>query len=149
MMKKAVFVLLSLVLVVGLGQILLAEEVNVSGVWKMTAQTPRGERVSEITLLQEGEKLTVTSKDRDGNDVKSEGTVKGHDVTWTMKRETPMGEFVITYTGKVEAQTMKGTMSFGPQAEGRTGEWKAEKVPAPAAPAAPPASPAAPATPES
>lgn len=144
MMKKAVFVLLSLALVVGLGQILLAEDVNVSGVWKMTAQTPRGERVSEIALVQQGEKLAVTSKDRDGNEVKSEGTVKGQDITWTMKRQTPNGEFVITYTGKIEAQTMKGTMSFGAQAEGPVGEWKAEKVLAPAAPPAPPAAPAPP-----
>ncbi len=147
-MKKAVFAVLSLVLVVCLGRVVLAEEVNVSGAWKMTLQTPRGERESEVTFLQEGEKLTVTSKDREGNDVKSEGTVKGRDIAWTMKRQTPRGEFVITYTGKVEAQTMKGTASFGAQADGPAGDWKAEKVTAATAPAAPPASPAALARPE-
>jgi len=100
MMKRAVLGLLSLVLVLGLGQVLLAEDVNVSGVWKITSQTPRGERVSEITFVQEGQKLTVTSKDREGNDIKSEGTIKGQDITWTVKRETPAGEFVITYSGR-------------------------------------------------
>ena len=141
MMKKAVFVLFCLTLVVALGQVLFAEDVNVTGTWKLTAQTPRGERVSDITLVQEGEKLTVTSKDREGNDVKSEGSVKGQVITWTSKRQTPRGEFVITYTGTIDGQTMKGTTSFGPEAEGRTGEWKAEKVTAPAAPAPAPASP--------
>ena len=97
---------------------------DVSGKWKLTSKTPRGERVSEITLAQNGEKLTVTSKDREGNDVKSEGTVKGAEITWTMKRTTPNGEFVITYKGKVEGKTMSGTSETPMGA----GEWKAEKV---------------------
>jgi hypothetical protein len=75
-------------------------------------------------MEQTGEKLVVASKDRDGNDVKSEGTVKGADITWTMKRTTPNGEFVIVYKGKVDAKTMSGTSETPMGA----GEWKAEKV---------------------
>jgi hypothetical protein len=97
---------------------------GVSGKWKMTSKSPRGERVSEITLEQTGEKLVVTSKDREGNDVKSEGTVKGADITWTTKRVTQNGEFVIVYKGKVDGKTMSGT----PELPLGTGEWKAEKV---------------------
>jgi hypothetical protein len=78
-----------------------------------------------MSFLQEGEKLTVTSKDRQGNEVKSLGTVKGTEITWTTKRQTPMGEITITHTGKVEGNSMAGTMSMG---EGHTGEWKAVKV---------------------
>jgi hypothetical protein len=78
-----------------------------------------------MSFLQEGEKLTVTSKDRQGNDVTSLGTVKGTEITWTAKRQTPMGEITITHTGKVDGKTMTGTMTMG---EGRTGEWKAERV---------------------
>ena len=97
---------------------------GVSGKWKMTSKSARGERVSEITLEQTGEKLVVTSKDRDGNDVKSEGTVKGADITWTIKRQTPNGEFVLTYKGKVEGKTMSGTSETPMGA----GEWKAERA---------------------
>jgi hypothetical protein len=97
---------------------------GVSGKWKMTAKTPRGERTYDVTMEQTGEKLVVTSKDREGNDVKSEGTVKGADITWTMKRTTPNGEFVITYKGKVEGKAMTGTSETPMGA----GEWKAEKV---------------------
>jgi hypothetical protein len=97
---------------------------GVSGKWKMTSKSPRGERVSDITLEQTGEKLVVASKDRDGNDVKSEGTVKGTEITWTMKRTTPNGEFVIVYKGKVDGKTMSGTT----ETPRGTGEWKAEKV---------------------
>jgi hypothetical protein len=46
---------------------------DVSGKWKVTSKSPRGERVYDMTLAQSGEKVTVTSKDREGNDVKSEG----------------------------------------------------------------------------
>jgi hypothetical protein len=98
---------------------------DVSGKWKMTSKSPRGERVSEITLAQSGEKLTVTTKDREGNDVKSEGSVKGADITWTFKRQGPQGEMVIVYTGKIDGKTMSGSTQFGQMG---SGEWKAEKI---------------------
>jgi hypothetical protein len=97
---------------------------GVSGKWKMTSKSPRGERVSEITMEQTGEKLVVTSKDREGNDVKSEGTVKGTDITWTFKRTGPNGEFTIVYKGKIEGKTMSGTTEL-PMG---SGEWKAERI---------------------
>jgi len=98
---------------------------DVSGKWKMTSKSPRGERVSEITLAQSGEKLTVTSKDREGNDVKSEGSVKGAEITWTTKRQGPQGEMVIVYKGKIEGKSMAGSTEFGQMG---SGEWKAEKI---------------------
>lgn len=98
---------------------------DVSGKWKMTSKSPRGERVSEIVLAQDGEKLKVSSKDRDGNDVQSEGTVKGDEITWTTKRQGPMGEMVIVYKGKVDGKAMAGAVEFGQMG---SGEWKAEKV---------------------
>jgi hypothetical protein len=102
-----------------------AAAADVSGKWKLTSKSPRGERVSEIALVQDGEKLTVTSKDRDGNDVKSEGSVKGAEITWTTKRQGPMGEMVIVYKGKIEGKTMAGSTEFGQMG---SGEWKAEKI---------------------
>lgn len=109
----------------GLALALPAAASDVSGKWKMTSKSPRGERVSEIVLAQDGEKLKVTSKDRDGNDVQSEGTVKGAEITWTTKRQGPMGEMVIVYKGKLEGKTMAGAVEFGQMG---SGEWKAEKI---------------------
>jgi hypothetical protein len=104
---------------------LAAAEAGVSGKWKMTSKSPRGERVQEIALEQKGETLVVTSKDREGNDVRSEGTVKGADVTWTTKRTGSMGEMLIVYKGKVDGKAMSGTVEFGSMG---SGEWKAERV---------------------
>jgi hypothetical protein len=104
---------------------LAAAEAGVSGKWKMTSKSPRGERVQEIALEQKGETLVVTSKDREGNGVRSEGTVKGADVTWTTKRTGSMGEMLIVYKGKVDGKAMSGTVEFGSMG---SGEWKAERV---------------------
>ena len=98
---------------------------NVNGKWKLTSKSPRGERVSEIALAQDGEKLTVTGKDREGNDYKSEGSVKGAEITWTTKRQGPNGELVIVYRGKIEGKVMTGSTEFGQMG---SGEWKAEKI---------------------
>jgi hypothetical protein len=102
-----------------------AADTGVSGKWKVTSKSPRGERTQEIALEQKGEALTVNSKDREGKDVKSEGTVKGAEITWTTKRTTQMGEMVIVYKGKVDGKTMAGTVEFGAMG---SGEWKAERV---------------------
>jgi hypothetical protein len=127
-MKKTAVVLaglLGLALVVGLAARSSAADVNVSGKWTVTTTTPRGERTSEMTFLQEGEKLTVTSKNRRGEDVKSTGTVKGTEINWTTTFQTPQGEMTVKHAGKVEGDTMTGTIDMG---GGRTGEWKAEKA---------------------
>ncbi|HSD28025.1 MAG TPA: hypothetical protein VLL75_12030 [Vicinamibacteria bacterium] len=123
MTRRTVSIFVSLAVVLALVLPAFAAE-GVSGKWKMTTKSPRGERTYDVTMEQAGEKLLVTSKDRDGNDVKSEGTVKGAEITWTMKRTTPNGEFAIVYKGKVDGKTMSGTSETPMGA----GEWKAEKV---------------------
>ena len=122
MTRRTVSMLVCLTFVLAALPVLAAE--GVTGKWKMTSKSARGERVSEIALEQTGEKLVVSSTDREGNPVKSEGTVKGADITWTMKRTTPNGEFVIVYKGKVDGKAMSGTTETPMGA----GEWKAEKV---------------------
>jgi len=116
---------LSMIACLSLAAAALAAGNDVSGKWKMTSKSPRGERTSEVVLAQTGEKLVVTSKDREGNEVKSEGSVKGAEIAWTIKRVTPMGEMVIEHKGKIDGKTMSGTMDFGGMG---SGEWKAEKL---------------------
>jgi hypothetical protein len=124
-MRKVASILSCLLLAAfALAAVATAADLDVSGKWKITSKSPRGERTFDATMKQEGEKLTVTQKDREGNDVTAEGTVKAGEITWTMKRQTPMGEMVITYKGKVDGKTMSGTTDFGMG----TGEWKAEKA---------------------
>ena len=123
-MKRATSILAAAAFV-ACAALVAAADGDVTGKWKMTSKSPRGERTQEISLEQKGEALTVTSKDREGNDVKSEGTVKGTEITWTTKRTTPMGEMTFVYKGKVDGKTMGGTTDLGQMG---SGEWKAEKV---------------------
>ena len=125
MIRRALWTAVGVAFAVAVALPAAAADVNVSGKWKMTSKSPRGERVSEITMEQKGEKLVVTSKNREGEDVKSDGTVKGADIAWTSKRTGPMGEMVINYKGKIDGKTMAGTSEFGQMG---TGEWKAEKI---------------------
>jgi hypothetical protein len=123
MTRRTVSILVCLTVALAFALPAVAAE-GVSGKWKMTSKSQRGERVSEITMEQKGEKLAVNLKDREGNDMKAEGTVKGTEITWTVKRTAPNGEFVIVYKGKIDGKTMSGTT----ETQMGAGEWKAEKV---------------------
>ncbi len=100
-----------------------AQDENVTGDWEMTITTPRGERTQDVNFKQEGEKLTVIMQGRRG-EVTAEGTVKGNEIEWTITRSTPRGEFAITYTGKIEGDTMSGEVQMG---DFGSSEWKAKK----------------------
>jgi hypothetical protein len=103
---------------------LTGQEVNVTGDWEITVTSPRGERTSNMHIDQEGEKITVTMEGMRGGEMKGEGTVKGNEIEWTVTLETQRGEFSITYSGKIEGNTMSGEAQMG---DFGTMEWTAKK----------------------
>lgn len=98
-------------------------DVDVSGTWELTMQSPRGERTSEITIAQEGDKITVTMPGRQGGEMTGEGTVSGNEIEWSITRSTQRGEFTLTYKGTVSGDTMTGTVDM----RGNAMEWTAKK----------------------
>lgn len=103
---------------------LIAQEVNVSGDWELTMETQRGEMTRDVHFEQEGENLTVTMESPRGGEVTGKGTIKGNDIEWTVTRSTPRREFTMTYSGKVEGDTMSGEVQMG---DFGTFEWKAKR----------------------
>lgn len=99
-----------------------AQEVDVTGDWELTMETRRGEMTRDINFVQEGENLTVTMEGRGGGEVTGEGTIKGNDIEWTITRSTPRGEMTMTYTGKVDGDTMSGEVQLG---DFGSATWKA------------------------
>jgi hypothetical protein len=99
-----------------------AADVSVAGAWTMTMTTPRGERTSTLTFVQDGEKLTVTSKN-DRGESNGTGTLKGADIEWSITRTTPMGEMTFAYKGKVDGDTMSGETKM----MDNTVPWKATR----------------------
>jgi len=99
------------------------EPANVAGKWELSMEGRQGPVTQELTIEQTGEKIKGTLKGPRGESA-FEGKVKGKEVTWSVKRETPRGEMVIEYSGKVDGDTMKGTMGGGQF----TREWTAKKM---------------------
>jgi hypothetical protein len=125
-MKKvySLLMMLSLVFIPGL---LSDENIDVSGDWEMSMETPRGTFTRNIHFEQDGEKLIVTMEGgrwNQGEEIKGEGTIVGNKVEWTIKRSGPMGEFKITYAGTVEGDTMSGEVKMGNRG---SRAWKAKR----------------------
>jgi len=114
----AMFLLISLPILLG------AWEIDVSGDWELTTESPRGERTSNIHFEQDGENLTVTMEGRRGGETTGKGTIKEDKIEWTITRSTRGSEFTITYTGTVEGDTMSGEIQMG---ERGSRPWKAKR----------------------
>lgn len=121
-MKKQLFVLLALAAALSFAVYGLLTDV--SGEWEMTISSPRGERTSVMTIEQNGDKITVTMEGFRGNEMIGEGTITGEDIEWTVKMDTPRGEFSITYNGTVSGDTMSGEAQMGDRG---SMEWSAKK----------------------
>jgi hypothetical protein len=100
-----------------------AQDIDVTGDWEITTQSPRGERTSDIHFEQEGEKLTVTMQIM-GEEATAEGTVKGNKIEWSVTRSTQRGEFTISYSGTVEGDAMSGEAQMGDRG---SMAWSAKK----------------------
>jgi hypothetical protein len=103
--------------------LLSAQDVNVTGDWEITTQSPRGERTSDIHFEQDGESLTVTMQLMN-EEVTAEGTVKGNKIEWSVTRSTQRGEFTISYTGTIDGDSMSGEAQMG---DFGAMEWTAKK----------------------
>jgi len=101
-----------------------AQDVNVTGDWEISMETPRGPMTQEMHFEQDGEKLTVTMTTRRGDEITGEGTVKGNEIEWSIIRSTPRGEFTMNYKGTVEGDTMSGEVQMGDRG---SMEWTAKK----------------------
>lgn len=95
----------------------------VAGDWEMTSEGRRGPQTQTFTIVQDGEKITVTMEGRMG-EMTGEGTCKGNEIEWTFTMETPRGDFTLVYKATVDGDTMAGTVSRG---EGGEREWTAKK----------------------
>src|SRR5512140_762155 len=108
--------LLAVILAVGAlsAQTVPAKPAAIGGTWEMTTTgTPQGDMTADITIVQDKETIKVTMAGMQGMEMTGEGTVKGQDVAWTLTISTPQGDFVLTYKGKVDGETMSGEVQAG------------------------------------
>ena len=112
--------------------VLSGQDIDMTGDWELTTESPRGEVTQTIHIEQEGEKLTVTLQggmgrrggQGGGGEITAEGTIQGNNVEWSFTRNTPRGDFTTKYTGTVEGNTMSGEVDRGGRG---TAPWSAKR----------------------
>jgi len=104
----------------------LAQEraVDVSGVWEITSETPRGTMTRKVTFEQDGSSLTGTMETRMGSVPIQNGSVEGNKLSFTVVFSRGERSFEMTYSGTVEGDTAKGTY----QTSRGEVEWTATRV---------------------
>jgi hypothetical protein len=121
-----------------------AQSADVSGEWDVTLNSPHGSRAFKASLRQSGETLKGAIGTQ-AEELQLEGTVKGKEVKVSYTVQYQGNPLVITLTGQLEGDTIKGSADFGGFAQG---DWTATRASAAATAVAAGAAPAARATDE-
>lgn len=101
---------------------------DVSGVWEVTSDSPRGTMTRKVTFVQDGTSLTGTMESRMGSMPIQTGSVEGDKVSFTVQFSMGERRFEMVYKGTVEGETAKGTF-LTPR--GDEVEWTAKRMEAP------------------
>ena len=91
--------------------------VNVTGAWVFEVETSAGSGSPTMTFKQEGEKLTGQYSGQLG-ELPLTGTVKDSKITFQMDVSVEGTNLTIVYSGTVEKDSMKGTVSLGQAGDG-------------------------------
>jgi hypothetical protein len=100
-------------------------KIDVSGTWDLSVETPQGAMALTSTFKQDGEKLTGMQSSQMG-DMPLEGTIKGADIAFAIVIDMQGQQMTISYTGKVDGDTMSGTIELGSFG---SATWTAKKQP--------------------
>jgi hypothetical protein len=130
--------LLSLATVAGLAAPASAQDADVTGKWDLTISTAQGSAPGAVlTIKKEGDKLTGLLASPQG-ELPAEVTIKAKDVSIVCTAQVQGTAFVISFSGKVDGNTMGGPVDFGGRGGGTWSATRADgpppaKDPAPAA----------------
>jgi hypothetical protein len=120
-----------------LGAAAQSKPANVGGSWEMTMtggpEGPGGppgggdRPPMVVTFVQNGEALEATMQGGpEGGEIKGTGKIVGNAIEFTFTMTGgPMGDMSIVHKGKVDGDTMKGTIAMGDMGEM---EWTAKRV---------------------
>jgi len=103
-----------------------AGQINLTGDWDMTIESPQGANTVKVTLTQDGEKLSGLFKSQMG-ELPFTGTLTGVDVKVAFTLPVQGQSLEIVMTGKVDGPAIAGKVQFGGFGEG---DWSAKRAPA-------------------
>ena len=94
-------------------------KIDVTGKWALEVTTQAGgTTMPEVTLKQEGEKLTGHYTSQALGDANVTGTIKGQQIEFSFNVEVQGFGLHVIYTGTVDGNTMKGKISLGELGDG-------------------------------
>lgn len=82
---------------------------DVSGVWEITSESPRGTMTRKVTFVQDGAALTGTMESRMGSLPIEKGSVEGDKISFTVQFSMGERRFEMVYKGTVEGDEASGT----------------------------------------
>jgi len=102
---------------------------DVAGTWTWTTKTKKGkETQSTLTLSVQGEKLTGDLLRGKKSVEISNGAIKGDEISFEVKVDRNGQESIQKFEGKVEGDTITGTVSGGrPGGGGKSRDWEAKR----------------------
>jgi hypothetical protein len=101
-----------------------------SGSWKWTMTTPNGDIESTATLALKDGQITGTYSNSYGDSAISNGTFKDDAIAFDVVRDFGGNKFVLKYRGKLDGDTIKGTIDI-PGIDGgdpRKADWNAKRA---------------------
>lgn len=85
----------------------------VDGTWNLTLKTPMGDRPVTVVLNSDGNDLSGKFQAPQGDQEFDGGTASGDEATWSTMFNGAMGEMKLDFVGKVDGDSMDGTVQFG------------------------------------
>ncbi|MEO6004482.1 MAG: hypothetical protein ABIZ04_23425 [Opitutus sp.] len=101
-----------------------------SGTWKWITQSPNGEIATTLKLEAKDGKVTGAYSNQFGDTAISNASLKDDAIAFEVVRDFDGQKFVVKYQGKLEGDTIKGTI----EAPGRDGgegfkaDWNAKRA---------------------
>jgi hypothetical protein len=80
---------------------------NIQGKWKVTIDTPIGEKSGVLELKVDGDRLTGTLSDGEHHAEIRDGRIKGRELTWSAKIQKPM-RLTFKFTAVVDNDQIRG-----------------------------------------
>ncbi|MGZ5545779.1 MAG: hypothetical protein ACXWIU_14005, partial [Limisphaerales bacterium] len=101
---------------------------DATGNWKWSITTQNGDRFeSTAKLKQDDEKVTGTVNGRFGEAEVNEGSIKSGDINFKVKRERDGQSFIVSYTGKLSGDAIKGKIEFERDGNKVSRDWDAKR----------------------
>jgi hypothetical protein len=131
-MNRSIRLVLALFVLAAGAEAAIAQPARITGEWDVTVNSPHGSRDVKVTFKEDSGKLSGALQAGDRN-IPFEGTSTGKDIKFSFKVSNDGTDIVVTMTGVVEGDAIKGKADLGTLG---TGDWTAKRAGAGSAPIA-------------